>query len=160
MQSDHPIYRLLGSTPSTPTFHDTLRSLLLPPSAPAETPLPSPTIATFSDAEYHSYKDHGISLCFNPTTKLLTTIHAYNISKSEGYKKYPHALPHGLRADMTAREVVSLLGEPKRKGGGGRSIAMWVEYPELGVQVDFAGKNWDEGETPVACIAFFQPEAQ
>lgn len=55
-----------------------------------------------------------------------------------------------LKPSTTGRDLVEVLGEPDRKGGGtgGGSVGVWIEWTQLGLMVEMASKGfdaWDKG---------------
>ena len=65
-------------------------------------------------------------------------------------------LPCGLRFDMVGKDVVERLGEPDKKGGGGKAPLLLV-YKGLGLrQVALAVADWNRGKSsPVEAIDVF-----
>ncbi len=52
---------------------------------------------------------------------------------------------------MTVPVQVRLLGEPALKGGGAfPSDAIWLGYPQRGLQLEFAGCSWDQADLRIA----------
>ncbi|ORZ15156.1 hypothetical protein BCR42DRAFT_416521 [Absidia repens] len=155
---DHYFYSLLNRAPSDVAF-ESLPSLKAQPN----------TIKRFSDSIYHSYKSLGLSFSFvinnnnnssnksikqcsdNDDALLLDAIDIYNGVTSDGFQPYSldMALPCGLEGSMQAHDIVSLLGEPDRKGGGGQSrVACWIEYKFEqdggGLMIQLHGIDWDD----------------
>lgn len=125
---------------------------------PAES-FPNPTISTYSDCVYHTYKPLGLSLCFSlgPNGPALTSVDVYNPTRS-GFGRFPGSLPHGLNLAMRAEDVVRALGEPERKEGGRRTgVPCWVEWGSRGVHITFEGTNWDDGQMGIESITLFEP---
>ena len=60
--------------------------------------------------------------------------------------------------DATARGTVERLGEPPQKGGGGRE-PIWVAYPALGLQINFAAASWSDPGASIRTAALFAPTA-
>jgi len=51
------------------------------------------------------------------------------------------------------RSVVERLGEPTQKGGTGRQI--WMTYAHLGMKIDLAAVDWDDGNAMVRGVALW-----
>jgi len=80
-------------------------------------------ISSFANQSYHDYTPLGISFCFDNRTHLTSLDLCAPI--------FPTSipLPRGLRLGMTGKDLVMLLGEPDRKGGGGGTrLDCWIEY--------------------------------
>jgi hypothetical protein len=71
-------------------------------------------------------------------------------------------------SDMSGKDLVSVLGEPLRKGGGGGpsagSIAIWCDWPQYGIMVEFGGpeaigpKAWESGkDAKWAILSVYRP---
>ena len=95
----------------------------------------------------------GVALCFEKG--VLDCVHVY-ADAVDGFSGYRHELPHGLRLTHDpetgakpdcGRTVVERLGEPTQKGGTGRQI--WMTYEHLGLKVDLAAVDWEDGDAPV-----------
>lgn len=64
-----------------------------------------------------------------------------------------------LKAEMTGKEILHVLGEPTRKGGGAGpsagSINIWCDWQKHGIMVEFGGDEargpqaWDRGKDAV-----------
>ncbi|KAI9484879.1 hypothetical protein BDB00DRAFT_852979 [Zychaea mexicana] len=120
--------RLLGMPPNAEAIHDYLNTL-------SSEPLPEPVIKRFPDSTYYSYKSLGLSLSFTPTRKgsdklLLDSIDIYNGHTRDGFQPFVgKEYPYGFTPQTQAHEIVSQLGEPDRKGGGGTTrLPCWIEY--------------------------------
>ncbi|KAJ3366702.1 hypothetical protein GGF32_003346 [Allomyces javanicus] len=117
-----------------------------------------PTIKAFRDATYWTDTVAGIEYCFDAVpgsnAHVLAAIH---ISHP------PHAVLGLVPGRATGRDVVAMLGEPERKGGGGRMDIFVVYEPvpagkvasavlldavasKVGLQVDFDARVWDSGD--------------
>lgn len=117
----------------------------------------NPSISNVSKDVYHAYKPLGISFCFTPVDDLfvLDAIDVYNGKTRDGFlpfQKTEH-LPCGLTSTMQAHEIVAMLGEPDRKGGGGQTrIPCWIEYKfsrdqkESGIVIQLHGFDWEDRE--------------
>lgn len=143
------LYQLLGS-PLSAVHVDSLLSTDL-----------QPTISKVSKYEYHAYKPLGISLCFipdnnSPATMKLDAIDVYNGTTRDGFQpfKSEELLPCGLNSTMQAHEIVAMLGEPDKKGGGGQTrMPCWIEYhfntenqKESGIVIQLHGFEWEDRE--------------
>lgn len=137
--SDNPLYSLLGLSPSSPEIKQLLSTDL------------KPTITKLSNYIYHAYKSLGISLCFIPKDDgfALDAIGIYNGTTRDGFLPYTFDnLPYQLHSTIQVHEIVSHLGEPDRKGGGGQSrLPCWIEYklPETsGILIQLYGFEWED----------------
>jgi len=104
-------------------------------------------------SKYVSHKALGVSLCFEKG--VLDCVHVY-ADAVDGFSGYRRELPHRLRLTHDpqtgakpdcGRTVVERLGEPTQKGGTGRQI--WMTYEHLGLKVDLAAVDWEDGDAPV-----------
>jgi hypothetical protein len=143
-QSDK-LYHLLGSSPMSEDLTNVISNQH------------KPTITKVSNYVYHAYKPLGISFCYMPTNNelKLDAIDVYNGQTRNGFSNFDlfEDLPCGLKSDMQAHEIVSMLGEPDRKGGGGQSrIPCWIEYKftteekESGILIQLHGFEWEDRE--------------
>ncbi|KXS21430.1 hypothetical protein M427DRAFT_51651 [Gonapodya prolifera JEL478] len=116
---------------------------------------------------YHNFDEIGLSLALSSskTDDTLTLDEIHLMLRPEGTKpgfksQYSSApLPHlGERADeATGKDIVELLGEPERKGGG-RITEVWFEYQKLGLQIVLATKVWDDGaNAKIRELIYFKP---
>ena len=120
---------------------------------------PPPDVKKFPPAtKYISHKALGVSLCFEQG--LLDCVHVY-AEGVDGFAGYRGTLPHDLRvcdecdgapADC-GRSVVERLGEPTSKGGTGRQI--WMTYEHLGLKVDVAAVDWEDGGAAVRGVSLW-----
>lgn len=151
--STNELYQLIGSSPTSSKFKEFTSSTTTDP----------PTITKLSNYVYHAYKPIGISFCFIPSSSsssselVLDAIDVYNGSTRDGFSQFTliDKLPCGLKNEMQAHEIVSLLGEPDRKGGGGQSrLPCWIEYKfnssenekDSGVLIQLHGFEWEDRE--------------
>lgn len=146
----------------------------------------SPTEKRLGESLYLNLFGAGCSLYFPSALDRLEAIEIYNskvaLSRQSSGPKYeafpiPVVIEVGvgeesrtcrISEETTAQEMVNMLGEPSRKGGGGRGgehvlaivlrprnakmvaenafsgISIWMEWSALGLYVDFAGRglNW------------------
>lgn len=139
------LYQLIGSGPISKDIPNLLSDTH------------KPTITKVSNYVYHAYKPLGISLCFMPVNNelKLDAIDVYNGETRDGFSQFKlfDDLPCGIKSDMQAHEIVCLLGEPDRKGGGGQSrIPCWIEYKftnekkESGILIQLHGFEWEDRE--------------
>jgi hypothetical protein len=140
------LYQLFGQSPSNINVQSILSTDL------------RPTISKVSKYEYHAYKPLGISLCFIPdgTSMKLDAIDVYNGTTRDGFQPFTltQLLPCGLESTMQAHEIVAMLGEPDKKGGGGQSrMTCWIEYQfnnqdgkESGIVIQLHGFEWEDRE--------------
>ncbi|KAL9551298.1 hypothetical protein MBANPS3_004323 [Mucor bainieri] len=130
-----------GLSPSSPEIKQLLSTDL------------KPTITKLSNYIYHAYKPLGISLCFIPKEEnfVLDAIDIYNGATRDGFSPYTlNNLPCQLHSTIQAHEIVSNLGEPDRKGGGGQSrLPCWIEYKfseNSGILIQLHGFEWEDRE--------------
>ncbi|KAI9480775.1 MAG: hypothetical protein EXX96DRAFT_564120 [Benjaminiella poitrasii] len=140
------LYKLLGSSPLSKEINE-----FLPTNS-------KPTISKLSNYTYHAYKHLGLSLCFveNNNELILDAIDVYNGKTRDGFSQFTliNELPCELKSTMQAHEIVSLLGEPDRKGGGGQSrLPCWIEYKfnnskekDTGILIQLHGFEWEDRE--------------
>eukprot|EP00750_Incisomonas_marina_P002379 INCI12252.2.p1 GENE.INCI12252.2~~INCI12252.2.p1 ORF type:complete len:214 (+),score=24.55 INCI12252.2:221-862(+) len=70
------------------------------------------------------------------------------------------ALDRQFSVPFTCALVVELLGEPTKKGGGGKvggATPLFIVYEPLGLQISFAGRDWNDANVPVSEICFCKP---
>ena len=114
----------------------------------------------FDDCTYVNAKPAGVSLCFDGPTpaaeRRLACIHLF-AGGVDGYSRCVLDLPCGLTFDMVGKDVVERLGEPDKKGGGGK-VPLLLVYQSLGLQVTLGAADWDRGKSsPVEAIDVFAP---
>lgn len=149
--------------------------------------VPVPNVKIYKDAVYYSYLPLGISFNFEPSTPLstvrnapkpdpslltLVAIHLYS-HPMDKFATFPLSFTVSIQPsqgssavtmvelDMTkkAHEVVSLLGEPEKKEGGGRAGNCWIGYQSsLGVSCDLRGADWEDRNMALGCITISNPE--
>jgi len=112
----------------------------------------------FDDCTYVNAKPAGVSLCFDGASpaaeRRLACIHLF-AGGVDGYSRCALDLPCGLRFDMVGKDVVERLGEPDKKGGGGK-VPLLLVYQSLGLQVTLGAADWDRGKSsPVEAIDVF-----
>ncbi|GAA5798088.1 hypothetical protein EDC94DRAFT_427733 [Helicostylum pulchrum] len=140
------LYQLIGLPPTSSSF----QAFLLTDQ--------KPTITKLSNYVYHAYKPLGLSFCFmndQSNQLVLDAIDVYNGQTRDGFApfKLTDDLPCGLKTDMQAHEIVAMLGEPDRKGGGGQTrMPCWIEYKfsneqkESGILIQLHGFEWEDRE--------------
>ena len=106
-----------------------------------------------TDEKFISWPKDGI--CIVVKSGLIDCIFLYFISPI--YKTYKNDLPYGLRPNMTNGEVVSFLGEPNIKSGGGSSNITLI-YKRLGLEFEFYSKVWHLSDAHIAHITLFSKE--
>jgi hypothetical protein len=140
--------------------------------------LPEPELKTYSDCVYLNYHTVGTSFLFTPNSgyrptaasmdgdKLqLKSIDIYNNQSEDSGKIHPFKafplLPLSIstsngnvltiKDSTTGKQVIEVLGEPDRKGGGdgpsSGSIDIWCEWP--GFMVEFGQRGpqaWERGK--------------
>ncbi|KND04354.1 uncharacterized protein SPPG_00084 [Spizellomyces punctatus DAOM BR117] len=148
--SSHPFIKLLGSSPTSPTYINHIATY-----HPKTLDKPE-SFKSFCEVVFYNYPSLGISYSFDitPTIQRLAAIHIYN-AKISGYEKYnlDLSLPFGLDINMTGKEVVETLGEPSVKS---KYPKCCIVYPDKGVQVDLAAKDWEEPNCSIECLTFYQ----
>lgn len=123
---------------------------------------PEPTIKTFKDATYRSWPTLGISFCFTITNgeEELDSIDIFNGRPQDKFSAYCGELPLGLCSSSKAHEIVSALGEPIKKGGGGNTrMPCWVQYDTdqgFSVQINLDGVHWEDREMSWTSMAIFE----
>lgn len=129
-------------------------------------PSVAPTRKDYPDCTYVTFQRHGIELCFDRDVSsgstVLGAIHLRPVSSTEQSASAFGSLllPHGLKLNATGRSVVELLGEPTKKGGGGKvggATPLFIIYEPLGLQISFAGRDWNDAKVPVSEICFCKP---
>jgi len=70
----------------------------------------------------------------------VSAVFLYNFGNA-GFGQYPDKLPCGISFDDLNPKVVAKLGEPGRKG---KTFNIWIEYPNLGLIIDFFSTSWDD----------------
>lgn len=154
------LFRPFQMTIDTPTSDKLYQLIGLPPCS-AEFDLflstdQKPSITKISNYVYHAYKPLGISFCFIPASNndlVLDAIDIYNGQTRDGFTTCHLPLPCGLESKMQAHEIVAMLGEPDRKGGGGQTrMPCWIEYKftndkkESGILIQLHGFEWEDRE--------------
>ncbi|KAG0362472.1 hypothetical protein BG005_005485 [Podila minutissima] len=149
--------------------------------------VPEPDVKIYRDAVYYSYLPLGISFNFEPSTPLstarnapkpdpallsLVAIHLYS-HPTDKFATFPLSFTVSVRPsqastpvtvvelDMTrkAHEVVSFLGEPEKKEGGGRAGNCWIGYQSsLGVSCDLRGADWEDRNMALGCVTITASE--
>ncbi|KAG1454931.1 hypothetical protein G6F56_007199 [Rhizopus delemar] len=139
----HSLYSLLGQSPKSVDIQSCLKTNL------------SPAVKKISNYVYHAYKPLGISLGFiskEHSELTLDSIDIYNSQTRDGYQPFQQELPCGLKSDMQGHDIVSLLGEPDKKGGGGQTgTPCWIEYlfeaqRDSGIVIQLHGFEWEDRE--------------
>eukprot|EP00750_Incisomonas_marina_P002378 INCI12252.1.p1 GENE.INCI12252.1~~INCI12252.1.p1 ORF type:complete len:253 (+),score=42.48 INCI12252.1:187-945(+) len=129
-------------------------------------PSVSPDRKDYPDCTYVSFQRYGVELCFDRDVSsgstILGAIHLRPVSLTEQSASAVKSLllPHGLKLNATGRSVVELLGEPTKKGGGGKvggATPLFIVYEPLGLQISFAGRDWNDANVPVSEICFCKP---
>lgn len=147
--------------------------------------VPEPDVKIYKDAVYYSYLPLGISFNFEPSAPLstarnapkpdpsllsLVAIHLYShptdkfatfpLSFAVSVQPSQESTPVVVELDMgmKAHGIVSLLGEPEKKEGGGRAGNCWIGYQSsLGVSCDLRGADWEDRNMAVGCITISVP---
>ncbi|KAI9261421.1 hypothetical protein BDA99DRAFT_511317 [Phascolomyces articulosus] len=156
--------QLLGLPPDAKAIRDYLNSIC--------DPLPEPVVKKFPDSTYYSYKSLGLSFCFTPAKGgdlLLDSIDIYNGHTRDGFKPFVgKEYPYAFTPETQAHEIVSQLGEPDRKGGGGQTrVPCWIEYQfnnddgqgegnhDHGLMIQLHGVDWDDREMGWTSLVLF-----
>ncbi|KAI9314735.1 hypothetical protein BX666DRAFT_2028996 [Dichotomocladium elegans] len=143
--------QLLGKSPDSNALREWL-SIVIPSH---HQPIPDPEIKRFPDCTYYAFKSLGLSFCFVPTSDnilKLDSIDIYNGHTRDGFHPFVGTeYPFGLASETEAHEIVNQLGEPDRKGGGGRTrTPCWIEYKfendSGGLMIQLHGVDWDDRE--------------
>lgn len=58
---------------------------------------------------------------------------------------------------MNNVDVVTKFGEPEGKPKEHNVIPIYVDYKELGLQIDFKSANYEEKDNPMSSICIYQP---
>ncbi|CAE8641593.1 unnamed protein product [Polarella glacialis] len=110
----------------------------------------------FSDCSYLNFKELGLQLRLKPAADgKVDVVFMYN-EGVQGFSGYQGELPEGLEWSFVSRDVVKLLGEPSDKYGGGRFLPVGISYELQGLDIQFADKDWDDGQNPLAYVSVFQ----
>jgi len=88
---------------------------------------------------------------------LLDCIFLYNEGVN-GFKKYTGVMPQEISWDMNNAKVVSKLGEPSKKPPRGGTIPIFVDYENLGLQIDFKTISYEDRDNPLTCICLYPPK--
>jgi len=105
----------------------------------------------FKDIKYFSNFDKGISLCFK--NDILDSIFLYNENINK-FHKYKNKLPYSLNFDMKNVDIIQFLGDTPKKGGGNYPI--FLNYPNLGIEINFIEKDWNDLNNPISFIILFK----
>ena len=81
----------------------------------------------FKNIKYFSNLNKGISLCFK--NDILDSIFLYN-ENIDKFHKYKNKLPYSINFNMKNVDIIQLLGDTPKKGGGNYPI--FLNYPNLG----------------------------
>lgn len=96
------------------------------------------TIVEVPGCQLYNYYDAGLSVTV--VDNRVDSIDFYFANHS--YRPCHLPLPYGLRSDLTGAQLVSILGEPLDKGGGG--INIWLRWN--GVQIELNDRSWDSAK--------------
>ncbi len=108
------------------------------------------TKKTLKNFTYLSLATEGVSLVFQDG--VLNSIYFYN-EGIQGFQKYKGSLPY-INLGMKNKEIVEYLGDTINKGGGAL-MPIWLVYNQLGLEINFVGKNWTDVDNPISCICLF-----
>ena len=104
----------------------------------------------FKNIKYFSNLNKGISLCFK--NDILDSIFLYNENIDKFYK-YKNKLPYSINFDMKNVDIIQLLGDTPKKGGGNYPI--FLNYPNLRIEINFIGKDWSDLNNTISFIILF-----
>lgn len=108
----------------------------------------------FPDVYYQIYEELGIELVFSKEHYFKRFI-IYN-----GFQdKVKAVLPYELKFSYLMKEVEKYLGFPEQSGGGSKTMNYWVNYPELGIGVDYKTNNKNDLEAKIDRISFNYPQS-
>ena len=175
------LHSLLGRHPGSPEVDALLAEAA---NKKAMTTVPAPTVKVYKDAVYYSYSSLGISFNYEPSQPLvpaaytmssldpslltLVAIHLYR-TPADKFETFSLAfmIPRKTESstvlvemDMEKKghEIITLLGEPEEKQGGGRKGNCWIGYLKtMGVSMDFAGSNWEDRDMVLSCLTIALP---
>ncbi|KRX10056.1 hypothetical protein PPERSA_08459 [Pseudocohnilembus persalinus] len=102
--------------------------------------------------EYYQFNDQGISFCFE--NQELNALFLYNKFDKQ-MKQYTGQIPYNLNMDMTNGNMVAQLGEPV-KVSGGKVIPICLTYENLGLEITFMTKSWEDNTSKIYQICLFQ----
>lgn len=157
--SSFPGHALLGCSPDDPAIQAWLHAVI----PTHHQPLPEPLVKQFPDCTYYSYKSLGISFCFiqKDDSLLLDSIDIYNGKTRDGFQPFVgDTYPFGFTKDTRGHEIVSQLGEPDRKGGGGKThLQCWIEYKFSdkggGLFIQLHGVEWEDRDMGWTSLSLF-----
>ena len=104
----------------------------------------------FKDIKYFSNFNKGISLCFK--NDILDSIFLYN-ENIDKFHRYNNKLPYLINFDMKNVDIIQLLGDTPKKGGG--NCPIFLNYPNLGIEINFIGKDWNDLNNIISFIILF-----
>ncbi|CDH61421.1 hypothetical protein RO3G_15017 [Lichtheimia corymbifera JMRC:FSU:9682] len=158
-----PAHKLLGCSPDDPSIQAWLHTVI-----PTDhQPLSDPLVKRFPDCTYYSYKSLGISFCFVQKkddvdkSLVLDSIDIYNGKTRDGFQPFVgNAYPFDFTKDTRGHEIVSQLGEPDRKGGGGKThLPCWIEYKFTdqggGLFIQLHGVEWEDRDMGWTSLSLF-----
>ena len=104
----------------------------------------------FKNIKYFSNLNKGISMCFK--NDILDSIFLYN-ENIDKFHKYKNKLPYSINFDMKNVDIIQLLGDTPKKGGG--KYPIFLNYPNLGIEINFIGKDWSDLNNTISFIILF-----
>jgi len=126
---------------------------------------------SFPDVTFYNYVPLGLSIeCTNDEQHTIEAVQCYAAKNNE--KEFPYgfcgSLPDPFTMQLNNVQIVNMLGEPDKKGGG--SIPIWISYEsksklsqsmtcgsaQICVQIDFLFKEWEAVPNPVAHYTFWK----
>ncbi|KAI7880324.1 hypothetical protein K492DRAFT_147331 [Lichtheimia hyalospora FSU 10163] len=155
-----PARQLLGCSPDDPSIQTWLHTAI--PTTQHES-LSDPLVKAFPDCTYYSYKSLGISFCFvqKDDALALDSIDIYNGKTRDGFQPFiGNAYPFGFTKETQGHEIVIQLGEPDRKGGGGKThLPCWIEYKfsdnSGGLFIQLHGVEWEDRDMGWTSLSLF-----
>ncbi|CAN6663873.1 hypothetical protein TRVA0_035S01024 [Trichomonascus vanleenenianus] len=104
-------------------------------------------VKKYSDVTYYCYNSKGLALSFDQSDRL-EGVEWYN--KNKAYSQVdPEYLMEPVTREFTGKDFVTVYGEPSDKGGA-KAIEIWLRWETaLGLQVDLASRNWDDGQNSI-----------
>jgi len=153
------------------SIHDREVDKFIQSIASTDSPL-TPSVVKYSDVTFYNYVQLGLSVeCRNDSDSTIEAVHCYaSQNNSKNFVcAFQGPIPCELKMNMDNKQIVTMFGEPDRKGGG--SIPVWISYEEpspnrkmpmwnrrgflVKLQVDFLHKSWDLVPNPVAHYTFW-----
>ncbi len=105
--------------------------------------------------EYIYIRNHeeGFELCFK--NKALDSVFLFNQGINP-FKRYEGKLPYNLNWNLILPYIIELLGDTNKKHGGRTPICL--NYPHLGLELNFLQCSWDDPRNPLTSITLFRED--